>query len=513
LIKRSGVIHLPDMARPMLIAGPMTWSRVAVMVSVVASNAGAQELPADGGVEFDAGSAPVKTVAPPDAGVAPLSPGFDVSQTPWGPGRKSSGEAFRSAATALDDGPLRWRWNDLSLALGLQYFARAEARDSADFSASARDFSLLVDHRARVSARASAFGRVGALLELQDVRAWGAEPSTIALLPAAAVHQAFVDVRVAPWFDLRIGRQELSYGEDRLIGSLDWAQTARAFNGLFARATVASVTVDAFGFLLKPPAFLTDSAGARFQNSGSYFTGVYARWRRDKAGVDAYALGLLDDPSTTATGFRPDHNRLTLGTRGILPVGPVTLLGEGALQVGTSSAKERILAGAFAGRATWNLPVKGLYVLAEVSGATGDGTPGDGVESTFNQLFPTAHIHLGFIDYAAWQNVVGARGTVGFKQPWLHVWLDVHHLRAWDARGAWFNAGGAVFVAADPTRTDAVMGNEVDLSVTVPVTSIVSISGAFSVFLPGGMAAVQPSGVGRGTSPSTWGFVYLRAQL
>jgi hypothetical protein len=480
---------------------------------VVAGAAWAQEVPVDGGVVPVAEAPRVTPVAGPDAGVAVVGPGFDVFQTPWGPGRKSSGEFFRSAAVALDDGALRWRWNELSLAMGLQYLARAEARDNADFSDAARDFSLLVDHRARVTARASAFGRVGAVLEVQDVRQWGAEPSTIALLPAMGVHQAFVDVKAGGWLDVRVGRQELSYGEDRLIGNLDWAQTARAFNGVFARATAGRVTVDGFGFLLKPPAFLTDAGGQRFQNSGSYFTGLSARWRAGKAGVDGYALGLLDDPSTSASGFRPDHNRLTLGGRGVLPVGSVTLLGEGALQLGTSSTKERVLAGAFAGRATWTLPVAGLYVLSEVSGATGDGTPGDGVDSTFNQLFPTAHIHLGFIDYAAWQNVVGVRGTVGFKQPMLHVWLDVHHLRAWDPRGAWFNAGGAVFVAADPARADPVMGNEVDLSVTVPVTPFVSLAGAFSVFAPGGMAAVQPSGVGRGQQVSTWGFVYLRAQL
>ncbi|MBL8921404.1 MAG: alginate export family protein [Myxococcaceae bacterium] len=470
----------------------------------------------DGGQGPDAdGDSGVIAAEVPDAGVvvptaarpaeALPAPGFDLSATLWGPGRKSSGEVFRSAATTLEAGPLRWRWNDFSLGLGLQYFARAEARDNADFNTANRDFGLLLDHRARVTARASAFGRVGAVVELQDVRGWGTEPSTTALLPAAAVHQGFVDVRAGP-VDVRVGRQELSYGEDRLIGSLDWAQTARAFDGVFLRVTpMSALTVDAFGMLLKPPAFLTDSGGARFQNSGSYFTGVYTRYRRAKWGLDVYALGLLDDPSTATTGFRPDHNRLTLGGRGFVPVGPLSFIAEGALQLGVSSAKERILAGAFAGRATWSLPA-GLYVTGDVSAATGDGTPGDGTESTFHQLFPTAHIHLGYIDYVGWQNVVGVRGTAGFKQPWLHVWLDVHHLRAWDPRGAWYAANGSVLVAADPTRTAGVMGNEVDLSVTVPLAPSVALAGAVSVFFPGGMQ-------GASSNPSSWGFVYVRSQL
>src|SRR4051812_341773 len=37
----------------------------------------------------------------PDAGAPTL--GFDVVQTPWGPGRKSSGELFRSAAIPVSE--------------------------------------------------------------------------------------------------------------------------------------------------------------------------------------------------------------------------------------------------------------------------------------------------------------------------------------------------------------------------------------------------------------------------
>ncbi|MCU0696826.1 MAG: alginate export family protein [Myxococcaceae bacterium] len=490
-----------------------SWS-VALWATLVASSAVRAE-EADGGF-LDAAMPADAGVAAPDAGLPsppPVALGFDPSQTLWGPARKSSGDLFRSAAAAPTEGPLRWTWNEFSLALGVQYLARAEARDNADLRGEVRDFSFGVDHRARVSARASAFGKVGALLELQDVRFWGTEASTVALLPAVGVHQAFVDLKPTRWLDVRIGRQELSYGEDRLIGNLDWAMNARSFNGVFVRASpLTNLTVDGFGMMLKPPAFLTDSINNRFQNSGSYFTGLYVRWRPGKAALDGYALGLLEDPSTAMSGFSPDHNRLTLGGRGQLPVGPLVLLGEGALQLGQTAQKERVLAGAFATRVTWNLPV-GLYLLAEFDGATGDGTPGDGVNSTFNHLFPTAHVHFGFMDYVAWQNVLGARGTVGFKKPWLHAWVDVHHLRAWDARGTWFAANGSVFVAADPNRTADVMGNEIDVSVTVPITQALSLAGCFSVFLPGGMAAAQPSGVGRGQSVSTWGFVSIRAQL
>ena len=149
---------------------------VVAWVVCVGQAVAAQE---DGGELLTAAEdAGVVLVAPPaaavvDAGVpAPPVTSFDVAATPWGPGRKSSGEAFRSAASAVDDGPLRWKWNDFSAAFGLQYFARVEGRDNADLSDTARDFAMFIEHRARVTGRVSAFGRVGAVLPADLELVW-----------------------------------------------------------------------------------------------------------------------------------------------------------------------------------------------------------------------------------------------------------------------------------------------------------------------------------------------------
>jgi hypothetical protein len=403
------------------------------------------------------------------------------------------------------------------LAIGGQYNARAELRDGRDFTLAAGDQTIGVDHRARLTVRASAKERVGVLLEFQDVRGWGTETNTITVMPFSAVHQGYVDLKATSFLDVRVGRQELSYGEDRLIGNLDWAQAGRAFDGFFVRVTASpSVTLDGFGMLLAPPAWLTDPTGARFHNSGSYFTGLYARARFGKAGFDLYGLGLLEDPGTAALGARHDNNRLTLGARAFAAIGSLALLGEGAFQTGKActpacqqgQTDNSVAAGAFALRATYTLPVWGApYVLGELSAASGDGDPTDAIDHTFNQLFPTGHTQLGFMDMVGWQNVVAARGTLGIR-PWgAHVWLDVRHFRAWEPKGAWYAGNGTVFLAADPTRTSGNMGTELDLSVTVPVFANVSVAGSVAVFLPGLEAS------SRGTDPSTWGFLQVRSQF
>lgn len=456
-------------------------------------------------------------LAQADAGVpAATQPMFDLVQTPWGPGRKSAGEVFRSAAIALGEAPFRWSWNQFSLAAGAQYFARGEGRENADFATAKPDLAVGFEQRARLSVRGSAFERVGVLIELQDVRAWGTEPSTTTLAADAALHQGFVDVKATSFLDVRVGRQELSYGEERLVGSLDWSQTARAFDGLFARLTASpNITVDAFGMLLRAKTAVTPSSGAPpFQTSGSYFTGLYARGRWAGFGADLYALGLLEDPSTAAGGFLPSHNRLTTGARVSATVSRLALVGEGAFQTGTA-ARATVLAGAFAGKATWVFAVAGSpYLTAEVSGASGDDNSPDSTNSTFNQLFPTGHAHLGAMDYFGWQNVVGVRGTIGFRPGKAHVWLDVHHFSAWNPKDAWYAANGSIFIAADPLRTNANRGTEFDLSGTVSLWANLSLAGAVGLFLPErGAWVAAGSSVGKGSNASAWGFLSVRAQL
>ncbi|MEW6433056.1 MAG: alginate export family protein [Myxococcota bacterium] len=469
----------------------------------------------------DSSAQPTRAVAAPESSSSPgpvpaatsapaePPPMFDLVQTPWGPGRKTSGEKFSSSAVPLPPGPFRLGGDSWSLGFGAQYFARGELRDNRDFDGAVGDHELGVDQRARVTVRGSAFGRVGVYVELQDVRVWGSEPNTVTTTPNTGLHQGFVDWKATDWLDVRVGRQELSYGEDRLIGNLDWAQSARAFDGVFVRfAPSATTTVDAFAMMLRPPAWVTPTAGQRLHNSGQFFYGAYGRLRPSKAlGVDAYALGLHNDAGTASSGPGPDTNLATLGARVAWSPGALALVGEGVFQSGQQGSA-LILAGAFAARGTYTFAAPGKwYVGGEVLGASGDGDATDATQRTFNQLFPTGHVHLGFMDYVGWQNVVGFKGTVGVRPLGAHVWLDVHHFRFWDPRGASYTAAGAQFVAANPLRTNGNLGTELDLSATLPISAHLALSGTFAVFLPGGGAQ------SRGSSPSTWGFLSVRTQL
>lgn len=475
-----------------------------VCVALLAFTSWAQSEELDAGTPAtvpDAGTAPPSVVVP--AAATPPPPpflGFDGAPGPWGPARRSAGERFSSTAATLAEGPLRWSWNGFSLALGGQYFARGELRDNADLRAAVDDHALGLEQRARLTVRASAKDRVGVLIEFQDVRAWSdpvpGAPGTTGL------HQGFVDLHLLDGLDVRLGRQEIAYGEERVLGAVDWAMAARSFDGLFVRAAPGKhVTVDAFGLMLKAPSFITPTnGGSRFHNSGTFLTGVYSRVRQSWGGVDVYALGLLEDPATAASGLAKDNNSVSLGARAFVAVGGLQLVAEGVFQTGKVGAREELL---LAGGAT----LKATYTLSSVWGAPYVMGEFSSASPTFVRLFPTGHAHLGFMDYVGWQNVVAGRGTLGFRPLGAHVWLDVHHFAAWDPKAPWFTASGATFLPADATRTDGNMGTELDLSATVPLIPNLALAGCFSVFVPGGAAQA------RGVDVSTWGFLAVRAQL
>src|SRR5207245_5440362 len=85
---------------------------------------------------------------------------------------------------------------------------------------------------------------------------------------------------------------------------------------------------------------------------------------------------------------------------------------EGAGQFGTVGRGD-IAAGMFTAVLGYAVPVPRLSprVYVEFDYASGDRRPGGNV-GTFNQLFPTAHSFLGYIDYIGRQNIISPRAGV-----------------------------------------------------------------------------------------------------
>ncbi|MEW5700682.1 MAG: alginate export family protein [Candidatus Zixiibacteriota bacterium] len=94
---------------------------------------------------------------------------------------------------------------------------------------------LLLSQRTRLGIRCIVNPQVTAFVQFQDARTWGDEGSqawgtrsSVALLDT---YRAFIELRWRHW-SLRCGRQELTCEEERIMGSSDWLQQARAHDAI-----------------------------------------------------------------------------------------------------------------------------------------------------------------------------------------------------------------------------------------------------------------------------------------
>jgi len=108
--------------------------------------------------------------------------------------------------------------------------------------------AFLTSQRARLTFSYNS-SRVIFQTAVQDVRVWGADASTISNADGnrLGLHEAWAEIILAnkadssfshsavQYFSVRIGRQEISYDDQRLIGNLDWLQQGRRHDAIVFR--------------------------------------------------------------------------------------------------------------------------------------------------------------------------------------------------------------------------------------------------------------------------------------
>jgi hypothetical protein len=303
---------------------------------------------------------------------------------------------------------------------------------------------------------------------------------------------AFMDVKVAeiachPAY-VRLGRQELLYGSQRLISPLDWANTRRTFEGVKAFWHGDDLDVDAFW--VRPVTVLP----GRFDTAdySRQFAGLWTTYRPAKGqSVDAYYLYLDSDLPVAAvgrtTGGRFGYDVNTWGARysgdhkmadfvQALGGGDSALCGdllwdvEGAYQLGDYSNRltSAGMATAGVGYHFAGLPMQ-PQLWAYYDYASGTPNPaGQGTFSTFNQLFPFGHYYLGILDQVGRENIhdLNFQASV-YPAKWITALAQYHVFRLDQARDALFGVSpGFPINRRDLTgRAGTDVGEELDVIV------------------------------------------------
>ena len=391
-----------------------------------------------------------------------------------------SGSSARAAAAAQAAVEESSDWREIlpGLTMGSQLRLRTESRRNARFDRArpGNDEDYLLS-RFRFDLTWQPSDRVAGAVELQDARIHGERAISETRTPNIFAdrldfHQAYLDVQSPASgpvpITVRIGRQKLVYGSQRMVSPLEWVNTARVFDG--ARIGVGAGTgrkLDAFATRLVPvtPTGLNDHAPTGSRMFNSQLHGVYYSDTALVAGATVEGYWLL------RRAARLDDAVHTVGTRVDTRYGPWTFDGELAGQTGSYGGLDHRAALLHVGGSyTTGLPGK-LKLGTAFNLGSGDGDPTDGLHGTFDQLYPLGHAYYGYMDLFALQNLRNTEVTVEAVLPGratLRVGLQDFALLSPGA-DAWYNVGGAVVHHAGDPAISSHVGSELDITVRLPV--------------------------------------------
>jgi hypothetical protein len=262
----------------------------------------------------------------------------------------------------------------------------------------------------------------------------------------------------------RVGRQEMQFGSQRLISTLDWVNTRRTFDG--ARVFRVGENWDVDLFWVQP--VIPNANRLNSHDNNQNFAGAWATYKlRRGTALDVYYLMLDNTNAVVQQGIQRAPATLhTIGSRYAGDVDGRYLWDvEGAIQLGRRGRQD-VVAGMFTAgagyrwkEAAWN-PVLWMYY----DYASGDNNPNEGTFTTFNQLFPFGHYYLGWADLVGRQNIHSLNWSLHlYPMPWITVWTQYHLFALDQPRDALYNIAGQAY-RRDPTgRAGQFVGQELDL--------------------------------------------------
>ena len=391
-----------------------------------------------------------------------------------------------------------------------------------------QDRALAVE-RARLGVDASR-GPLEARVVLEDARAimltkslpFVPGPAPVAVTGA---YEGWLDVHTAtahPSF-VRVGRQPITWGEGRLLGTAEGSPTGRSLDAVRGRLVFGDGAAELVAAALEspsPPQF-------SIQAYASLFGGRF-EWAFDPLfQVDVYELTRL--ASFAPPGNAPSVSLQGPANQGETYTGALRLHGqgqgwawgaEGAYQLGHIDDVLRFDPTTFSGpRAAWAAAGHVARTFDNVlltptialGGSYASGDDRGGTYRAFDPILPDVRTWHGAMDLFAWSNEIEASARVAVV-PWVDgvAALEYRYARLAQAQDAWRSAYVAE-IAHSLRNTSADLGHEIDAMVRWSPWVPLEIEGGYSLFvLDSGARALM---LERGPAPEVSHFAYVQTRL
>lgn len=440
---------------------------------------------------------------------------------------------------------------------------RGESRTNPNFAASKAD--TFVQQWARLGLNYAISQDVDMFTQIQYSKNWGGAATTAAAANDSSaqtgnvngsvlgVRQAFVIIRNlgVDGLSLKVGRQLVVMGNHRLFGHFDWNNQAFSHDGITFQYNQPTFEVWG-GWLVAgssdsvasgASAGAVTSAAGGGQNADIVFTRVAFK---PMAGLAIEPLWVWFNNKTTGTGgsvnvaHAPGQSRHTLGGRIAYRQGMFDGTFESYWQTGHFDAADgrnvsiNATAMAVEGGITLKdvptsprLGVEFNYASGDGSGngncntGTTAGTTGcQGNANTFENLYPTNHIVMGYADRMSWRNMVGYSGSLQLN-PTQQTHFETRYWIFRKANGAdcWYSANQACTGAtsgAPGVTTDNSLYKELDMIFTMffKNNKVAWQTGGAYLWAGHGMDQIISSAQnGTGARNSTWMYSQLQVNF
>ena len=306
------------------------------------------------------------------------------------------------------------------LTISAQVRPRVEYRDGFKTPANTLDEAAnFIEQRSRLS-----FDWVDSTYEVrvsfQDVRIWGESPQIFKQEDGNTfLNEAWILYKATPGLRFKIGRQAISYNNQRILGALEWAQQARRHDAVLAILTNQKKSFDlhlgaAFNQddEIAEPAFIQSPTASFYAVPGNYKFMQFAWFQQQHEKTPFSLIALI---TTWQNQDTTTSSRYTVGGNLSCTLSSELKLAADAYYQGGRLGDRNLQAYLTGIRMSWIPSSTHTLGVEQISGSDTDLSSSDAL-THFLPDFGTNHAHNGFMDYFF---VGPSNGTVGVTDIFL----------------------------------------------------------------------------------------------
>lgn len=336
----------------------------------------------------------------------------------------------------------------------------------------------------------------------QDIRTWGSVANAaIDTKGLFSIYEANVDLLFNKKWSMKVGRQAISYDDDRIFGTLDWAMQGRRHDAGVLKYKDSTLSVHT-GF-----AYNSNSDVSKYTNyTVANYQNFQYLWANKLYKKYNFSFLFLNNGTIKGSGDSSIVYSQTMGLRTEYKSDKINWLAYGYYQMGELGSK--FLQAYDVCAEVGYKPAKGyLFTLgAELLSGTSQTVSAGNKNYSFNPLYGTNHRFNGYMDYFYVGNHLN---TVGLLDGYLRCSYTKDKF-IYGLNGHYFNAAAPVkdnSITTEVVEMNANLGGEIDATISYNYAEGVAVQCGYSQFF--GTTTLQNLRGGSIKANSNWGYIML----